>query len=880
VGRPRSRRLLDALGAAVAAGLVFAAVPAVLVLVVGNPLHGGLGHSWQSDSRDALCALVLSAWVAWAFCCAQLVLGVARHVRRGTVGIPVGASVIDRLAARIALGVLAFTSVGAPLALTSPAGAEAVTSTTRHSAVAMRESALPRMVRQDRASTGQSTHVVRPGESLWSIADTRTGDGADWTSISALNLGNDMTDGTRFVDPDQLRAGWRLRLPPGSHREASNRDPGAPNGDSGSPEGEPGRGNDHLPELVTLGLGSIVSAALAMRARRRRESHRRTGAPWRPPSDDVADTAALLGRFDGLPALESFEAANRLLGRALHDLGASTRTVRAMCVGPPGVTFVLTVPDHDAPDGFESSVDGTRWLVPHTGLKTVEPYYPALPVALPVGTDDEGTWFITLRPGEVLPVLGESADALCRAARAGQEAWSWSDLVAVTDDPTNTALWETEWAVFFGDPKSLEPRVRDTAAVVTTASAIPTDLTVLVDRHGASIHPLGRLVRPQLLSIETSRSIRELTSPDDDRRNGEEIWNGSGGALVDHDLFDDLTDAVELSDDLTDAVEMSDDLTDAVELSSEDILVEVIPDADPRAREVASDSTILDTVAAWSDTEIAEIGPSALYPGAVDVRLLTSSPRIDGLRQELPPNRARRAVELVAYLALHHPDAVTSDRLRTRVLGSSEADAASKTLFNTAHAARRAMGSDRQGNPLFPAATRIGLYQVSDDVSIDVHRAIALAEEGKRTDDPELAMAYLRTALDLVESEPLAHALAGYAWWEAEGHGGRISAVLVDAACTLAGLAIEAGHYDLARRGLERARLVEPYSEALSRAAMEVAAAEGDAERLRLEWLDCQRRVDALDPGSSPSHRTESLYGELSSRVLVEASGSLVGEGD
>ena len=141
-------------------------------------------------------------------------------------------------------------------------------------------------------------------------------------------------------------------------------------------------------------------------------------------------------------------------------------------------------------------------------------------------------------------------------------------------------------------------------------------------------------------------------------------------------------------------------------------------------------------------------------------------------------------------------------------------------------------------------------------------------------------MAYLRAALELVESEPLAHALAGYAWWEAEGHGGRISAVLVDAACALARLATAAGHFELARRGLERARLVEPYSEALSRSAMEVAAAEGDAERLRREWLDCQRRIDELDPGSSPSSRTESLYGELSSRMLVDATGPTLGDGD
>jgi DNA-binding SARP family transcriptional activator len=150
-----------------------------------------------------------------------------------------------------------------------------------------------------------------------------------------------------------------------------------------------------------------------------------------------------------------------------------------------------------------------------------------------------------------------------------------------------------------------------------------------------------------------------------------------------------------------------------------------------------------------------------------------------------------------------------------------------------------------------------------------VHRAMALAEEARAQADPGLAVTQFHAALDLVEGEPLANALSGYSWWEAEGHGGRIAAVLVDAACSMAALACDAGRFELARWGLEQARLVEPYSEALSRAAMQVAAAEGDADRLRLEWRECQRRVDALDPGSSPSVRTESLYGELRRRVLV-----------
>ena len=154
-------------------------------------------------------------------------------------------------------------------------------------------------------------------------------------------------------------------------------------------------------------------------------------------------------------------------------------------------------------------------------------------------------------------------------------------------------------------------------------------------------------------------------------------------------------------------------------------------------------------------------------------------------------------------------------------------------------------------------------------MTVDVRRAMALAAAGTAQTEPDVAMDHFRAALNLVEGEPLANALSGYSWWEAEGHGGRVGAVLVDAACTMAALASAAGRFTLAHWGLEKARVVEPYSEALSRAAMQLAAAQGDADRLRLEWRACQRMVDTLDPGSSPSPRTESLYGELSRRVLV-----------
>jgi len=794
----QQRKILDVAAALLAALLAFTAVPAVLFFVVGDPLSGGLGHAWRPLPRDALCVLALAAWLAWAACCAQLVRVVVSHVRHGEVSAPRGVSVMDRIAARIAIGVLALTSVGAPLALSSAAGALTPPSNS-HVGAGPLAPAPPGVER----AAARATHAVQPGDTLWRIADDRLGDGADWTAIAALNLGRTMAGGARFVDPDQIRAGWRLHLPLATGARDEHPPPAATANHGAA------RPGDHLPELIALGLGSLACAALARKARRRHRNDPFNGdlGIGDPVSDDTVDAATLLRRFADIPALGSFEAANCLLGRTLEGDPAGQK-VCAICVSDTGVTFWLTAPHDQAPVGFEPVQDGAAWFVDHAALGEQDLSTPYVPLALPVGDDTEGTWLVALGPGDVLPVLGEAAPSLLRAMRSSAGAWAWSDLIAVSDDSAAhlsapTAGRRTRHQLFFGNPASVPPEMAPRSAVVTTAAVAASNLTVLVDGQGATLHPMGRVLRPHLQSTEVAAAMAELVAA---RGEGDD---DSGRAETERD-----------------------------------------------------------------PTPAAGDGTSALSPGRVDARLLTMTPRLDGLCEDLPPNRARRAVELVAYLALHGADGITGDRLRTRVLGSSDADAAAKTLFNVAYAARRAMGVDEHGDHLFPPGSRTGVYQVSPHVTIDVHRAIALATEGRAQADPAVAIAHFRAALDLVEGEPLANALSGYSWWEAEGHGGRIAAVLVDAACSMAVLAADGGHFELARWGLERARLVEPYSEALSRAAMQLAAAEGDADRLRFEWRECQRRVDALDPGSSPSTRTESLYGALSRRIHVGAASS------
>lgn len=57
-----------------------------------------------------------------------------------------------------------------------------------------------------------TTVTVRAGDTLWSIAEARLGDGNRWQLLWRLNARARMPGG-RFTDPDLIRPGWRLRLP-------------------------------------------------------------------------------------------------------------------------------------------------------------------------------------------------------------------------------------------------------------------------------------------------------------------------------------------------------------------------------------------------------------------------------------------------------------------------------------------------------------------------------------------------------------------------------------------------------------------------------------------------------------------------------------------
>jgi nucleoid-associated protein YgaU len=58
-----------------------------------------------------------------------------------------------------------------------------------------------------------ATHVVEPGETLWSIARDELGTPARWPEIWEHNGSDEMRDGRVFDDPDLIMPGWVLELP-------------------------------------------------------------------------------------------------------------------------------------------------------------------------------------------------------------------------------------------------------------------------------------------------------------------------------------------------------------------------------------------------------------------------------------------------------------------------------------------------------------------------------------------------------------------------------------------------------------------------------------------------------------------------------------------
>ena len=205
-------------------------------------------------------------------------------------------------------------------------------------------------------------------------------------------------------------------------------------------------------------------------------------------------------------------------------------------------------------------------------------------------------------------------------------------------------------------------------------------------------------------------------------------------------------------------------------------------------------------------------------PG-VYVELLRPDPVIHGLLEPFTPSLRRRCIEMVAYATLHRGEAISGDRLRSRVLVHADVDASMRTLANTATSVRRSLGTDAEGPRLHPVSAD-GLYRLHG-VTSDVGLFHDLVRDARRRSDVD-AMPLLIRALGLVHGEPLVGVRHGFEWFSVEGHLARLQREGEWAALALHDATIATGDVERAYWAIERGRLLDPFSDVLTDALARV----------------------------------------------------------
>ncbi len=222
--RPNLGQRLTGLAATVAVLGILIGLP-VLFLAIGADPVPDQAPTLESV-KNALLApddgtLILGlfkviGWAAWAFMALSLVVEAIARLRRVQAPHLPGLG-RPQAAARSLIGLAALLFIAAPIATQAATitSAAATPTTVGHATAGIHQAADHTPAQQDvKVETKQERqgpktvdHAVKPGESLWSIAEDHLGDGARYKEIAQLN--RDLIGG----QPSFLEPGWVLKLP-------------------------------------------------------------------------------------------------------------------------------------------------------------------------------------------------------------------------------------------------------------------------------------------------------------------------------------------------------------------------------------------------------------------------------------------------------------------------------------------------------------------------------------------------------------------------------------------------------------------------------------------------------------------------------------------
>ena len=215
---------LTGLAAALAVLSIVLGLPALFLAIGANPIPDqaptldGIKNALLApdDGTLVLGLFKVIGWVAWAFMALSLIVEAIARLRRVQAPQLPGLGK-PQAAARGLVGLAALLFIAAPIAaqastISSAAAAPAtvghVTAGADHAAQqAPAHQDVKVETKQDRKAPKTVDHAVKPGESLWSIAEDHFGAGARYKEIAELN--RDLLG----AQPSFLEPGWVLKLP-------------------------------------------------------------------------------------------------------------------------------------------------------------------------------------------------------------------------------------------------------------------------------------------------------------------------------------------------------------------------------------------------------------------------------------------------------------------------------------------------------------------------------------------------------------------------------------------------------------------------------------------------------------------------------------------
>lgn len=445
------RRALSGLGLLI----VVVGIPAGLLSTVGgpylpNPNFSEIVRTLRGPDlpfEPILRGIGLAAWMLWAYLICVLLLravGVVIARRSPQLGerlIEASDRVTPRFIRKLVDltvgGTLLISSLGM-LSVASTAGASAPLKTTQN----IEHSLMPRGEPRDTRS-----YVVRPGDSLWKIAERELGSGYRWREIFEMNKERVFPDGRTLVNPRLIYPNWRLHLPAVSEERekdaaavpeimiANPRSPGIEIQHS-SPKPTPTRIQEHdkvpidvqLPRpVVELPSGSVIAAsfasgllaAQALSALRRRRSRR----ALRQPTTFVEPSMVLdLRRAIAHPMAGQLEAAAQEVVSAWRRKFGKVPRIATAVETSGGATVYLSG-DGSAKSAGDASTTRVKFIQEGSAIRAEvpRPFPPKLGrgespllsgLLVPLGYGRGRAAYVGLLAAGGVSVVGEGAEAL------------------------------------------------------------------------------------------------------------------------------------------------------------------------------------------------------------------------------------------------------------------------------------------------------------------------------------------------------------------------------------------------------------------------------------------------------------------------------------